>query len=182
MKGIVFNLLEQVITRNQGEDTWDTLLETAQLDGVYTSLGNYTDEDFWALVGGASSLLDTPPQALVSWFGCNAMDVLATRFPSFFEGHNSTLPFLLTLNDIIHPEVRKLYPGVDVPEFDFETPSDDTLVIGYRSARKLCALAEGFIQGATAHYGEEVVIEQNKCMLQGDDECVIVCTFHQEGR
>ena len=54
LKGIVFNLLEQVITRNHGEDTWDTLLETAQLDGIYTSLGNPTDEDFWAMAKSAT--------------------------------------------------------------------------------------------------------------------------------
>ncbi len=178
MKGIVFNLLEQVVTREHGEETWDALLEAAQLDGVYTTVGNYADEDLMTLIGVASSLLGTPPDALVRWFGCNALHILANRFPAFFDGHDSTLPFLLTLNDIIHPEVRKLYPGVDVPEFDFDRPSHDVLVIGYSSARKLCALAEGFIQGAAAHYGEEVAIEQTKCMNRGDDECNIVCSFN----
>ena len=29
----------------------------------------------------------------------------------------------------IHPEVRKLYPGASVPEFDFDTSSPDVLLI-----------------------------------------------------
>jgi hypothetical protein len=50
MKGIVFNLLEEVVRRAYGEDTWDTLLEAAGLDGVYTSLGNYPHEELLQLV------------------------------------------------------------------------------------------------------------------------------------
>ena len=39
MKGVVFNLLEQLVARDYGEDTWDALLDAGGLDGVYTSLG-----------------------------------------------------------------------------------------------------------------------------------------------
>ncbi len=83
----------------------------------------------------------------------------------------------ITLNDIIHPEVRKLYPDADVPEFEFSGRDDSTLTIGYRSRRRLCELAEGFIEGAADHFGESVALEQPRCMLRGDDDCVISCRF-----
>ena len=35
MKGLIFNLLEDAITRDLGEGAWDRVLETAQLAGVY---------------------------------------------------------------------------------------------------------------------------------------------------
>ena len=177
MKGIIFNLLESTVTRQHGEDLWDTLLEETQLDGVYTALGSYPDEELMKLVGAATSVLNLPSETFIRWFGRNALPILAERYPEFFEGHNLTRDFLLTLNDIIHPEVRKIYQGADVPQFTFDLPSDDVLVIGYRSARKLCSLAEGLIEGATAHYGEDVVIEQPSCMKRGDDECILVCSF-----
>jgi hypothetical protein len=44
VKGIVFNLLEQVVSRDYGEDMWDDLLSAAGLVGAYTSLGSYPDE------------------------------------------------------------------------------------------------------------------------------------------
>ena len=53
------------------------------------------------------------------WFGREALPLLADRYPDFFEQHPRHQPFLLTLNRIIHPEVRKLYPGADVPNFEF---------------------------------------------------------------
>ena len=79
----------------------------------------------------------------------------------------------MTLNAIIHPEVRKLYPGADVPEFSFDASTEDLLVMGYRSRRRLCGFAEGLLEGAGDHYGESVRIAQPRCMLRGDDSCVL---------
>jgi hypothetical protein len=177
MKGIVFNLLEEVVVRDYGEDTWDALLDAAALDGAYTSLGSYADDDLAKLVAAASSQLGLDPTQVVRWFGRNALPLLAERYPQFFDPHASTRPFLLTLNEIIHPEVRKIYPGADVPVFDFDTSSDDVLVMGYHSGRKLCAFGEGLIEGAAEHYGERVVIEQPQCMHRGDAKCVLEITL-----
>ena len=172
MKGIVFNLLEELMRRHHGEDTWDALLEEAGVRGAYTSLGSYDDAELVKLVGAAAALLQQPPETILRWFGRNAMPSLAEKFPAFFASQKATRPFLLTLNEIIHPEVRKLYPGADVPVFDFDVSSPETLVIGYSSRRKLCALAWGFIEGAADHYGETVTLEHLECMHRGDPKCV----------
>ena len=177
MKGIVFNLLEEVVSREHGEDTWDRLLEAAGLDGAYTSLGSYPDEDLFALVAAASEALDVSPDGVVRWFGGGALPLLARSYPQFFEGHTSARELVLTLNDIIHPEVRKLYPGADVPVFDYDVSSDDVLAMGYSSPRKLCAFAEGLIEGAAAHYGETTEIEQPMCMNRGDAKCLLRISF-----
>ena len=177
MKGVIFNLAEHVVTNAYGADTWDTLLDDAGLDGVFTTLGSYPDEQLVALVGAASGRLGVPPTEVVRAIGEGALPILAERYPAFFAPHTSTRPFLLTLNDIIHPEVRKLYPGADVPEFGFEEQGDDVLLLDYRSHRQLCSLAEGFIAGAARHYGQSVVIDQLSCMLKGADACMLHCTF-----
>lgn len=177
MKGIVFNLLEEVVRSNYGEETWDQLLEEAQLDGVYTSLGNYQDEEMMKIVEVASATLKIPVNDIIRWFGCNALHLLAKKYPHFFEEHDSTLPFLLTLNNVIHAEVKKIYPGAQVPNFDFDTSDPGFLHMGYVSPRKLCALAHGFIEGAAAYYREDVTIEQTKCLHRGDERCVFKLSF-----
>lgn len=176
MKGVVFNLFEQLVVRDFGEDTWDVLLDASELDGVYTSLGSYADEDLAKLVSAAADALSMPADDVVVWFGRNALPLFAERYPQLFEPHASTRSFILTLNDIIHPEVRKLYPGIDVPEFDFDL-RDEGLVMGYRSPRKLCSFAEGLLLGAADHYGEQLTIEQPLCMKRGDVQCVLELTF-----
>lgn len=177
MKGIIFNLLEQVVSRQYGEDAWDDLLDAAGLVGAYTSLGSYPDEDLGKLVGVASRTLSIPANDIIRWFGREALPALAESYPAFFSPHTDTRSFLLTLNDIIHPEVRKLYPGVDVPEFEFDISSDETLRMGYGSHRKLCAFAEGLIEGAAAHFGQVVSIVQPHCMLRGDESCDLDIMF-----
>ena len=169
------------MSRDHGEDAWDDLLDAAGLEGIYTSLGSYPDEDLAKLVAASSSALDMPPDEVVRWFGRNALPLLADSYPQFFAPHDSARSFVVTLNDIIHPEVRKLYPGADVPVFDFDTSSDDVLVMGYSSPRKMCAFAEGLIEGAAAHYSERAAIGQPKCMSRGDEKCVLEIVFERSG-
>ncbi len=176
MKGIIFNLLEDVIVGNQGDAAWDALLEQADLDGIYTSLGSYDDAEMMRLVSTAATALSLSEDEVLRWFGRQAIPDMAQRWPGFFSPHEKTIPFLLTLNSVIHPEVRKLYTGADCPHFDFRTRSDGPLLIGYRSPRNLCALAHGFILGAGDHYGEKVTVRHLECMHKGSDRCLISVT------
>jgi hypothetical protein len=177
MKGIIFNLLEEVVVSNYGEDTWDQLLTTTALDGAYTSLGSYPDEQIQELVGAASQMLGLTPFEVLRWFGRQAIPLLFHRYPGFFSSQPSTRPFVLSVNNIIHPEVRKVYPGADVPTFEFQDELDGGLLMGYLSPRRLCALAQGFIEGAATHYGETVIFEHRECMHQGDKKCLCHISF-----
>jgi hypothetical protein len=181
MKGVVFNLLEAVVIRTHGEDAWDALLEEAALDGTYTSLGSYPDDHMYKLVGAAAKALNMSPGEVLRWFGRQSMPILAERYPVFFKAHTSTRPFVLSINEIIHPEVRKVYPGADVPVFDFRALDDGALLMGYQSARKLCSLAQGFVEGAADHYHEPVRFEHLHCMHRGDPKCVFHIYFGQAG-
>lgn len=176
MKGIVFNLLEEVVARDHGDDAWERMLGLAGAEGAYTSLGTYPDDEFMDLVGAACKLRDEGEEAVELWFGREALPLLAVRYPEFFEPHSSTRAFLLTLNRIIHPEVRKLYPGADAPVFEFGE-SNGTLTMGYASQRRLCHFGEGLVEGTAAHYGEAVDISQPSCMRRGDSSCELRIEF-----
>jgi hypothetical protein len=178
MKGIVFNVLEEVVVAHHGETVWDDLLDAAGSNGVYTSLGSYPDDHMARLVKAASDALGMPPDDVVRWFGRQAMPRFAERYPEFFTAYASTRPFVLALNTIIHPEVRKLYTGALCPNFDFEDAEDGALLIGYRSPRKLCALAHGFIEGAADYYHQHAEVEHLECMHRGDPRCLMRMTVH----
>jgi hypothetical protein len=173
VKGIVFNLLEQVVTAAHGEDVWDQLLDDAGVDGAYTSLGNYPDAELGLLVTAASQRLETPPDDVVRWFGEQTLPLFFERYPELFSAQTSTRALVLNLNEVIHPEVNKLYPGASTPIFAFDTSSPDTLLMEYRSSRQLCSFAEGLLLGTAAHYGESIAIDQPRCMKHGHDHCVL---------
>ena len=177
MKGIVFNLLEQLVRQEFGESEWDHVRQDADVDGAFTSLDTYPDAVLRKLVAAVGKRAQKTPGEALQWFGRHSMPLLASQYPHFFAAQSSTRAFILTLNDIIHPQVRQLYPGADVPVFDFDTSSPDELTLGYQSPRKLCALAHGFIEGAADHYGENVEVEQSQCMHRGDAKCVFHLRF-----
>lgn len=180
MKGIVFNVLEECVTAEHGADAWDDLLAEAGVAGAYTSLGSYPDAELHAIVTAAASAFGLVEHEVVRWLGRCAAPRFAERYPDLFAPFDSARSFALTLNHIIHPEVRKLYPGASVPEFDFRAPARDRLVLGYRSERRMCAFAEGLLEGAAAHYGERVAIHQPQCMHRGDPHCELDITFSRD--
>jgi hypothetical protein len=173
MKGIVFNLLEEVVIRSHGDDAWDNLLDATALPGSYTSLGSYPDDEIVKLVAAGSDALGISPADLLRWFGRSSMPLLAKKYPVFFTEHRTALSFVLSVNSIIHPEVRKLYAGAHCPFFRFTETADGALLMTYDSPRRLCALAHGFIEGAGDHFDEAISVEHLSCMNEGDSKCLL---------
>ncbi|MDX6285824.1 MAG: hypothetical protein QOG53_1309 [Frankiales bacterium] len=173
MKGVIFNLLEQVVGDEFGEETWDTLLSQANLSGAYTSVGSYPHEELVALVVLASEATGRPVDDLVRWFGRQALPLLYNRYPAFFDTHQNTRSFLLTLNDVIHPEVRKLFPGAYAPTFEVDSNDPHAVSLSYESHRGLCLFAEGLIEGAADHFGETTLVDQPECVKRGDARCLL---------
>ncbi|MEX0768192.1 MAG: heme NO-binding domain-containing protein [Microthrixaceae bacterium] len=156
MKGVVFILVEEFVTEQFGADAWDALLEESGLDGVWTTLGSYPDEQLGLLVQAATKQFDLPAEQVQRLVGQGAFAGLAAQYPYLLEQHDSCRTVLLDLNGIIHPEVMKLYPGAQTPEFEVTEQDDGLLHLRYRSPRALGPLAEGLVAGAAAHFGESV--------------------------
>lgn len=177
MKGILFQVFETVVTKHHGAAAWDRLLTKSGLEGVYTSLGSYDDAEFNQLIAATAEDLAMPPQDIVRWLGREALPLLAEHYPKGLAAHTTTRGFVLTLNHIIHPEVRKMYPGAKAPLFEFDSSSPDWLVMRYRSARRMCAFAEGLILGAADHFRETAQLEHPLCMHRSDAFCELRIRF-----
>jgi len=171
MKGVVFNLLEETVRRAFGVDVWDELVDAAGVSGAYTSLGAYPDPELEALISAAMRKLSMDRDAVLRWFGQSAIPVLAELYPKFFNEAASGRDFTAGVNTIIHAEVRKLYPGAECPHFRIADAADGGMVMEYLSSRRMCALAQGFVEGAAVWYGEAVEFEHTTCTSHGDVHC-----------
>jgi hypothetical protein len=172
VKGIVFTFLQDVVTDEYGEQTWDDLLDAAGVDGAYTAVATYPDEQMSALVGAASAALGLPGDDILVWFGRKCIAKFAADYPELFEGHSSARSLALALNDIIHPQVRKLMPGAYIPQFGYNE-ENGPLEISYTSKRRLCSFAEGLLLGTCDHFGEQGSVAHVRCMKHGDSDCVL---------
>lgn len=156
MKGVVFNIVEEVVVNLYDEDTWDDVIDAAGVHGTYSSPGSYPDEDLYAIVGAAAELLGVEVPALLRIVGQKAFDGLARRYPDLVGAQTSTIKFLSHVEDYIHPEVKKLYPEAILPKFEFsDLPTGETRML-YSSPRGLHHLAEGLIEGAAERFGETI--------------------------
>ena len=173
MKGIVFNILNEMVEEKFGLAAWDGLLDATDLDGVYVATETYPDEELLSLVGAAETATGIPAADLVKAFGEYMVPKFAANYPVFFEDQPNLKAFLLTVDQVIHVEVRKLYPEAGLPEFQYEDANDDELTMLYKSPRKLCSLAEGLISGSAKHFAETYQLKHDICMHKGDDHCAL---------
>jgi len=179
MKGIVFNILEEMVIEKAGLEGWDLLINSVELPsrGVYTAGKNYSDEEIVILSQKASEMLDIPLQPLIQAFGNFLFQKLVNKHPVFIESQPDFFSFLKSVHDVIHVEVRKLYEEPSLPHFSYQQPSDDELLMEYRSPRKLCLLAEGLIAGAAEHYQVNYQLAHTSCLHKGDDHCLFKITL-----
>lgn len=171
MKGVVFNIVEEVVVNLYDEDTWDDVIDAAGVTGTYSSPGSYPDEELVAIVVAAAELLGVPVPALLRIVGTKAFDGLARRYPHLVGSHTDTILFIQHVEDYIHPEVKKLYPDSVLPEFEFEDRGEGVTRMTYRSPRGLGDLAEGLIEGAAERFNQQINIERPPVEL-GPNETV----------
>jgi hypothetical protein len=179
MKGIVFTLFNQFVEKNYNIIEWETLLENAKpaSEGIYTAGDTYPDSEMIVLVSQfAQQTQQTAPKLLYE-FGQFMFQYLANNYPVFTPPGMTLKPFLKTIDSVIHIEVRKLYPDGSLPLITYEEPSNNMLIMNYRSPRKLCHLAEGLIQGSASYFNEAILVKQTQCMHQGADHCRLEVEF-----
>jgi len=158
MKGVVFNVVEEVIVDMYDADTWEDILDAVELDGAYASLGSYPDEHLLAIVAEAARMLEVDVPTVLKTVGRAAFAGLADRHSQFERGDMTFTQFVQHVEAYIHPEVRKLYEDATVPNFDFETLDDGNLRMTYSSPRNLPDLAEGLLMGAADAFGERLKV------------------------
>jgi len=174
MKGVVFDILRDMIEEQFGLEGWNQLLEKSGSDGMYLSSESYDDGEMLTLLGVACEMTGKDQQSLLREFGRYMVTEFYSRFPVFFDNCSSLFDFLKSVDEIVHVEVLKFYPDANLPQFRYDDHDSQQLIMTYKSPRKLCHLAEGLIEGAAAHYQAPVQVSQGACMHKGDEACDIV--------
>ena len=173
MKGIVFTTFNDMVEEKVGIDVWERILETVNPDseGIYNAVEDFPDEEFLEMVGELSDITGTPAIELVRAFGLFLFHTLAVKHSVFINDKPDFIEFLKSIEDVIHKEVRKLYPNPNLPSLEWQQPAENALTLFYKSPRKLCHLAEGLIKGAAEQYGVEYTMQHDICMHDGSDHC-----------
>lgn len=160
MKGIVFTEFLEMVEDHFSLDMVDDLIDDCDLPsgGVYTAVGTYSHEEIVALVSALSQRSSIPISQLLKVFGEHLFGQFAKNYSVFFANVTNALDFLHGIEDVIHAEVKKLYPDAQLPRFYTEEYQANKLVLIYQSNRHFEDLAEGLMIGCIKYFNEKINI------------------------
>jgi len=164
MKGLVFTELLEYVEDNFGFDMADKIIEQSKLanNGSFTQAGNYAFEDLLKLVAALSNELNIEIPKLLEIFGEHMFTRLISLNPQLKDNFESSLDLISQVDNIIHPEVEKLYPGADLPKFNLINRTENKVIIDYISSKNLESFAIGLMKGSAKSFNEEIIISQEK--------------------
>ncbi len=180
MKGIIFNLLENLILEKFGDDLMEEIYADVNFSSEvppFVGPETYPDSDLLAIIGYLSEKINLSPDKLVFEFGKYMFPVLADKYPVFFEGINEPIAFLKNVDGIIHVEVKKLFEGANPPSVLIEQISSNKAILTYISTRRLCKLVEGMLEGVASHFNQKVIYSHKQCLNDGADKCIFDIEF-----
>lgn len=164
MKGLVFTELLEYVENNFGFDMADKIIEDSNLenDGAYTQAGNYPFEELIKLVNALSIESKIEVSKLLEIFGEHMFSRLISLNPQLKDNFQSSLDLISRVDDIIHPEVQKLYPGADLPKFNLIEKNGNKIIIDYISSKNMEPFAIGLMKGSAKLFNENIFISQEK--------------------
>lgn len=171
MKGIVFSEFLEYLERSYGDELADKVIVESDVPskGAYTVVGSYPFSEMVLLLSHASRLTNSDPDQMLQEFGKFIFNVFVREYGQFFEGQKDGLKFLASIEDTIHPEVKKLYPDAELPRFIMEKKMDNELTFIYYSSRKMGYFAKGLIEGCMLHFSEHAEIKMDKINEDGSE-------------
>jgi hypothetical protein len=170
MKGVVFTEFLEMVEDRFSADMVDDIIGDANLPsgGAYTAIGTYPHEEIVALVVALSQRSGVAVPDLLKIYGEHLFSIFVRGYPSFFTGVTDAFDFLAGIEDVIHAEVRKLYPDAELPRFDVEHSNNGKeLILIYHSRRHFEDLADGLMRGCIAHFGGNIAIRR-ETLGEGD--------------
>ena len=184
MKGVIFNVVESFVIENFGDDVWDEVLDNCELktQEPFVGPGTYPDEDLIEIATKTVERVEVPLPDALRAIGKYGFPKLAAMVPQLVSSHEHPKPFLLSVHDVIHVEVRKLHETAETPDFRYAQDAPDHLAIEYHSRRGLCHLMAGLLDGVEDHFGVPFEQVQSACVHDGAAHCRFELRFSAASR
>jgi len=179
MQGSIYTTFSEMVIEKMGMEVWNDLLVKVNPSskGVYTKGMQYNDSEIMSYVTELSKITKVDIPTLVRTFGGYLFIHLFNNSPADLSHIDNLKDFLISIDSVIHKEVKRVYPQAYLPTFEYSDNPDGNLVIFYQSKRKLCHLSEGLILSAAEHFKERITIKHPECMHSGAEKCKLIISF-----
>lgn len=162
MKGVIACCLKEMVVAKFGKDKWEAAAVKA---GVNPSIPILATEDVkesvvMKLIESVCGVLKISVQQAADAFGeywvCTyARDVYAP----FYQNAKSAREFLLKMDDV-HKRTTQTIPDARPPRFEYAWTDEKTLVLKYKSQRKLIDFLVGLVKGVGTYFKENLQVSK----------------------
>jgi len=175
MHGVIFFLLQRFTDNAFGSDGWTSLFEEAGLPlKTYSPATSHPDDELYRLIGAAAEIANRPESEIIESFGEYIAPELLALHPDHVDKQWKTLDLLVNTETVLHRVVRSTDPEADPPVLRAQYVKANEVQLIYASTRKLCPLIKGIVRGLSRRFRENIVINEDACMHNGDP----FCSFH----
>jgi Haem-NO-binding len=157
MYGIINQSIQQLVTKELGEETWLKIINKSGID-IYEFKNHeqYDDKYTYLLASALAEHLQSPVSTVLKRLGeFWIMDISLKKYPGMMaSGGVNFREFMLNLPKF-HNRVYLSYPELVAPEFKIRDEGDK-LAVEYHSQREgLTALMEGMLHGIVKMFDEK---------------------------
>ena len=176
MKGIVFTEFLDLVENKFGLQMLDTILNESNLEsnGIYTSVGTYNFSEMLQLLQSLSGHTDISINDLLLVYGEHFFSVIKESYSSLLVTYKDPVEMLASIEDHIHVEVKKIYPEAELPTFEIEEKTENSLVMIYKSSRAMHYFGLGLMNKTFEHFNSTASIVLEKIKENGTEVRFIV--------
>jgi Haem-NO-binding len=181
MYGLVNRAVQELVTKNHGEEVWLRIRSQAKVDTPsFLRLTQYPDEVTYALVGAASAELGVPASDLLREFGRSWIGfAMREGYRELFQISGKDLRSFLANLDNLHARLGMTFVGMNAPSFVVSDKGPDEMLVRYYSSRPgLAPFVQGLLEGLGPVFSCQVqaTIESTRADGQDHDAFHVRCT------
>lgn len=172
MHGIIHKTLENYIVDRTDEDTWETIVDRADVEPtLYLQVSHYDDREIDAILETLAGMATQDRPTIERDFGRTLAPELVTTFGAHIRNDWGVLD-LLTALEGVYDEIDSANDETTLPDISTQRDGDEVSVT-YRTRRDrhYCALAHGVLEGLLAAFEADGTVTEQTCVRDGDEDC-----------
>ena len=177
MHGILHKTLEEYIVDRTDEDTWETIIDRADVEPtLYLQVSHYDDRELDAILETVAAMAEQDRRTIERDFGRTLAPELCSTFGAHIRNDWDVRGVLLAIEDV-YAEIDDANAETTLPDVAAE-PAGDDVVVTYRTPRDnhYCGLAHGVLEGLVAAFDADATVAERTC-VRDDGESDGACRF-----
>jgi len=155
MKGIIFTEFLDLVEEKFGLEMVDKIINQSNLEsqGIYTSVGTYEFSEMLQLISHLSENTDISIDDLLLVYAEHLFKALIKSHQNLVQYYKDPMDLLASIENHIHVEVQKIYPDAQLPTFELEERTDNSMTMVYKSDKALYMLGKGLMMETFKLFG-----------------------------